>query len=39
LYATGTSIRGRLFTWTAVLVGVGILLTFQTFFQLFAPEE
>jgi hypothetical protein len=30
---------GRVFTWTAVLVGVGFLLTFPTFFQLFTPEE
>ena len=28
-----------IFTWTAVLVAVGIVLTFPTFFQLFAPEE
>jgi hypothetical protein len=27
------------FTWTAILVGIGLLLTFPTFFQLFAPEE
>lgn len=29
----------RVFAWTAVLVAVGVLLTFPTFFQLFAPEE
>lgn len=27
------------YVWTAVLVGLGIVLTFPTFFQLFAPEE
>ncbi len=27
------------FVWTAVLVAVGLVLTFPTFFQLFAPEE
>jgi len=40
-----TAFRGKdpdlskVFIWTAVLVGVGILLTFPTFFQMFAPEE
>jgi Family of unknown function (DUF6069) len=29
----------KVFTWTAVLVAVGFLLTFPTFFQLFAPSE
>jgi hypothetical protein len=29
----------KVFTWTAVLVGIGFVLTFPTFFQLFAPEE
>jgi hypothetical protein len=29
----------RVFTWTAILVGAGLVLTFPTFFQLFAPEE
>lgn len=29
----------RAFTWTAILVGAGLLLTFPTFFQLFAPAE
>src|SRR6266545_788135 len=28
-----------IFTWTAVLVAVGLVLTFPTFFQAFAPEE
>ena len=27
------------FIWTGILVGVGLLLTFPTFFQAFAPEE
>jgi hypothetical protein len=27
------------FTWTAVLVAIGLVLTFPPFFQLFAPEE
>jgi len=26
------------FTWTAVLFGIAVILTFPTFFQLFAPE-
>lgn len=30
---------GKVFVWTAVLVGIGFVLTFPTFFQLFAPEE
>jgi hypothetical protein len=29
----------KVFTWTAVLVAIGFVLTFPTFFQLFAPEE
>ena len=29
----------KVFAWTAVLVAIGFLLTFPTFFQLFAPEE
>lgn len=29
----------RVFIWTAVLVGVGFLLTFPTFFQMFTAEE
>lgn len=29
----------KVFVWTAVLVGVGLLLTFPTFFLMFAPEE
>jgi hypothetical protein len=29
----------KVFTWTVVLVAIGIVLTFPTFFQLFAPEE
>lgn len=29
----------KVFTWTAILVAIGIVLTFPTFFQLFAPEE
>jgi hypothetical protein len=29
----------RVFTWTAILVGAGLVLTFPTFFQLFTPEE
>lgn len=29
----------KVFMWTAVLVGVGLLLTFPTFFLMFAPEE
>jgi hypothetical protein len=29
----------RTFIWTGVLVGIGLLLTFPTFFQVFAPEE
>ena len=29
----------RLFIWVAVLVAVGLVLTFPTFFQVFAPEE
>ena len=28
-----------IFTWTAVLVAVGLVLTFPTFFLAFAPEE
>lgn len=28
----------KVFTWTAVLLAIGFLLTFPTFFQLFAPE-
>jgi hypothetical protein len=41
----GMGLRGRnlkpstVFTWTAVLVAVGLVLTFPTFFQAFAPEE
>jgi hypothetical protein len=41
----GIGLRGRnpkpstVFTWTAVLVVVGLVLTFPTFFQAFAPEE
>ncbi len=41
----GIGLRGRnpkpstIFTWTAVLVAVGLVLTFPTFFQAFAPEE
>jgi hypothetical protein len=27
------------FIWTGILVGIGLLLTFPTFFQAFAPEE
>jgi hypothetical protein len=30
---------GKVFAWTGVLVAVGLLLTFPTFFQLFAPSE
>jgi hypothetical protein len=43
--ALGISLRDRdpkprtVFTWTAVLVAVGLVLTFPTFFQTFAPEE
>ena len=29
----------RTFIWTGILIGVGLLLTFPTFFQAFAPEE
>lgn len=29
----------KVFIWTAVLVGVGFLLTFPTFFQMFTAEE
>jgi hypothetical protein len=29
----------KVFTWTAVLVGIGVVLTFPTFFQMFTPEE
>ncbi len=29
----------RVFAWTAILVGAGLVLTFPTFFQLFAPAE
>jgi hypothetical protein len=29
----------KVFMWTAGLVALGIVLTFPTFFQLFAPEE
>jgi hypothetical protein len=41
----GIGLRGRnpkassVFTWTAVLVAVALVLTFPTFFQAFAPEE
>lgn len=41
----GIGLRSRnlkpstVFTWTAVLVAAGLLLTFPTFFQAFAPEE
>jgi hypothetical protein len=41
----GIGLRGRdpkpstVFTWTAVLVAVGLVLTFPTFFTAFAPEE
>jgi hypothetical protein len=41
----GIGLRGRnpkpssVFTWTVVLVAVGLVLTFPTFFQAFAPEE
>jgi hypothetical protein len=41
----GIGLRGRspkpstIFTWTAVLVAIGLVLTFPTFFQAFAPEE
>lgn len=41
----GIALRGKdpkpstVFTWTAVLVAVGLVLTFPTFFQVFAPEE
>ena len=41
----GIALRGRdpkpstVFTWTAVLVAVGLVLTFPTFFTAFAPEE
>jgi hypothetical protein len=41
----GIGLQGRnpksstIFTWTAVLVAVGLVLTFPTFFQAFAPEE
>jgi hypothetical protein len=41
----GIALRGRnpkpstVFTWAAVLVAVGLVLTFPTFFQAFAPEE
>jgi hypothetical protein len=43
--ALGFGLRGKnpkpstVFTWTAVLVAVGLVLTFPTFFQAFAPEE
>lgn len=29
----------KVFTWVAILVGIGLILTFPTFFQMFAPEE
>lgn len=29
----------KVFTWTAVLVAAGLILTFPTFFLMFAPEE
>ncbi len=29
---------GRVFAWTAVLLGIGLILTFPTFFQAFAPD-
>ena len=29
----------RTFIWTGILIGIGLLLTFPTFFQVFAPEE
>jgi len=41
----GIGLRGRnpkassVFTWTAVLVAVAVVLTFPTFFQALAPEE
>ena len=41
----GIGLRGRnpkpstVFTWTAVLVAVGLVLTFPTFFQALGPEE
>lgn len=41
----GIGLRGKnpkpssIFIWTAVLVAVGLVLTFPTFFQAFAPEE
>jgi hypothetical protein len=41
----GIALRGRslkpstVFTWTAVLIAIGLVLTFPTFFQAFAPEE
>jgi hypothetical protein len=41
----GIGLRGKnpkptsIFMWTAVLVAVGLVLTFPTFFQAFAPEE
>jgi hypothetical protein len=43
--AFGIGLRGKnpkprsIFMWTAVLVAVGVVLTFPTFFQAFAPEE
>jgi hypothetical protein len=30
---------GKVFAWTIVLVGIGLLLTFPIFFMAFAPEE
>ena len=30
---------GRVFLWVWILVAIGLLLTFPTFFQAFAPEE
>lgn len=29
----------RIFVWTGILIGIGLLLTFPTLFQAFAPEE
>jgi drug/metabolite transporter (DMT)-like permease len=29
----------RVFMWTGILVAIGFVLTFPTFFQLFTPEE
>lgn len=29
----------KIFTWTAIMFGVAVILTFPTFFQVFAPAE